>query len=352
MKYSLCPGVLAVALLGLGAARGQAPGYPPAGLGSQAYGPAAGQPGASATVLPQPGPQAPDNGAGNVDGAMPTPGGPEDRGTPGITDYLGYLRPWNCCGPLGRDGPITSEVFVRPGLSFPIGGSLLGRVLAPGGMVEGGGRVLFFTPKQDLAFTVELGIASIWWKADVNDTVFIHNFPQPRRSVGTTFFQGQTFTNGQVITSPTGNAVIDLIPAIPITTSSVNQTYVHASLGHEVYLWGVGDCSTPECRWRVGYDMGGRWGSAKLVFQEQFFVTPDPTTGTPTVRPMPFKHRTDTVGGMFFALHSDLEIPTKCCLFFVGVRTEFAYIWSDILQRENNTDLMMINLMANVGLRF
>ena len=34
----------------------------------------------------------------------------------------------------------------------------------------------------------------------------------------------------------------------PLTPSSLNQTSVHASVGHEVYLVGVGDCVQPRRR--------------------------------------------------------------------------------------------------------
>src|SRR5262249_5078980 len=103
-------------------------------------------------------------------GSPATPSSPpaQDGGTPspqGLNDYLMYLRPAACCGPIGRDGPINTEVFFRPGMSFPIGGSILGRALDPGFMMQGGGRVLFFTPSQRSAWTVELGVTTAWYDA-------------------------------------------------------------------------------------------------------------------------------------------------------------------------------------------
>jgi hypothetical protein len=58
------------------------------------------------------------------------------------------------------------------------------------------------------------------------------------------------------------------------------------------------------------------------------------------------------VGGLFLSLHSDVEVPCGCCIFQAGVRAEYGYIWSDILQRHNDTDLESINLLFNAGLRF
>ena len=48
-----------------------------------------------------------------------------------------------------------------------------------------------------------------------------------------------------------------------------------------------------------------------------------------------------TLGGVTFALHGDVEMPTGCCVLFVGGRVEYGAIWSDILQRQNDTDTQM-----------
>ena len=125
---------LAVALLGLSVVRGQAPNYPAANAGA----PIATAPGNA------PGAPAPAAQQGGANGYSSE-----------LNDYLSYLRPTECCGPLGRNGPINYEMFMRAGASFPIGGGILGRALEPGFMFQGGGRVLFFTPQQNLAWTVE-----------------------------------------------------------------------------------------------------------------------------------------------------------------------------------------------------
>ena len=44
------------------------------------------------------------------------------------------------------------------------------------------------------------------------------------------------------------------------------------------------------------------------------------------------------------ALHGDVERPTGCCVMFIGGRLEYGAIWSDVLQRQNDTDVQMVNL--------
>ena len=83
----------------------------------------------------------------------------------------------------------------------------------------------------------------------------------------------------------------------------------------------------------MGVDVGGRYGTEKLEVTN-------------------FRHLTDTNAGVFLAVHSDVEIPCGCCIFQAGLRSEYGYTWSDILQRQNNSDIQDISLLVNLGLRF
>ena len=65
------------------------------------------------------------------------------------------------------------------------------------------------------------------------------------------------------------------------------------------------------------------------------------------------KHRTDTIGAAYVAGHTDLDIPCGgCCVFQVGLRAEFDYTWSDILQIQNKSDVQDINLLLSFGVRY
>src|SRR5262245_33710638 len=104
------------------------------------------------TAIPSHGPPAfGQGGAGGMGGPGGT-GGPGGMGGPGGTGPTGWFSPWLayprgpvCCGPRG-DGPIGSELYIRGGISLPLGGSLLPRTLETGWTIGGGARVMLFNP--------------------------------------------------------------------------------------------------------------------------------------------------------------------------------------------------------------
>jgi hypothetical protein len=280
---SLCLAGLAAALLGLGQARAQYTTMP--------YGSRGGPPGDGAA--------APD--------AAPAPAAPAI--THSLSDWITYPRPPGCCGPTGADGPICSELYLRSGVSVPIGGGFLNRVVNVGWDVEGGVRALFFNPAMDAAWTVDAGITNIFNPSeDRVSTVALRNFVASQ--------------NGQTAT----------LPALNVGVRSENRTFVDLAGGREWWLMGAAGC-TDGPSWRAGVDGGGRYGAEKINL-----------TNT--------RHRTDAIGGVFAALHSDLEMPWGGCIVLVGGRVEWSYTWSDILQRQNRTDNEDINLMLTAGVRY
>src|SRR5207247_188290 len=100
-----------------------------------------------------------------------------------------------------------------------------------------------------------------------------------------------------------------------VTVSGLNRTFVNLGMGREWYMWH--SANTPGNNWRMGMDFGGRYGSEKADFHE-------------------IRHRTDVVGGVYASLHTDLEIPCGCCIFQCGLRGQWAYTWSDILQKQSD----------------
>src|SRR5437879_2606956 len=52
-----------------------------------------------------------------------------------------------CCGPVGKNGPIAYEWYLRAGPSLPLGGTGgLANTVETGWLIQGGGRSLFFNP--------------------------------------------------------------------------------------------------------------------------------------------------------------------------------------------------------------
>src|SRR5262245_3944150 len=89
----------------------------------------------------------------------PPPGPAEPPGR--LSNWINYTRPWSCCGPLGGDGPVQSEIYVRTGPSFIVGGGVLADTLQTGWVVEGGVRSLYFDADLSAAWVVNLGLSNV-----------------------------------------------------------------------------------------------------------------------------------------------------------------------------------------------
>src|SRR5947209_20266530 len=102
---SVCPCALVLSVLGIGAARGQQ--YVP------------------------PMPREVEGGRGPAASAADAP--PPTNVTPaaGLSDYILYTKPC-CCDPIGGDGPIRGELFLRGGPSLPVEGPFFGHTLETG----------------------------------------------------------------------------------------------------------------------------------------------------------------------------------------------------------------------------
>jgi hypothetical protein len=303
---SVCLSGLVLTLLGLGAARGQDPASP---LSVDTHGPPPYASSGSPLGPPEAAPPAP---AGHD---LPPPLGPL---APPDT-WLVYPRPTNCCGPVGHNGPIGSEIYLRTGVSVPIGGGAFGNgtgILDTGWAIQGGARVLFFDPDKERAWTLDLGVLNINYNSIDRTHVFaLHNIPAR--------------------TTPPGslNPTTTIVPEIDVTVAGLNQSFAVATVGREWWLLGSGDNTYNGLSWRAGIDAGGLYGTAKLDLNE-------------------IRHRTDTLGGLTVGLHSDLEYPCGCCILQAGFRAEYSYIWNDLLQEQTPSDIQYLNFLVRLGVRF
>jgi hypothetical protein len=307
---------LAVALLGLGVARGQGPAYPsgaPTGPAS------AGPTNASADDAPLGAPPGAPAGSGPAGGQAN--GGPAGPGNAPLGEHklwstwINYPRSPGCCGPLGGNGPISSEVFLRTGVTFPLGSGIFGNALDPGWAIEGGARVLFYNKAVDRAWGGELSISN--W--NYNQVGPKHQVPLLNLPSRSTNAFGQTTTT--------------ILPELDVSVAGLNVTFANAALSREWYLIGSGDCGAGSINWRFGMDLGGRWGSGRVDLNE-------------------IRHRTSVFSAAYVAWHTDLEIPCSCCTLVAGVRGEYNYVFNDILQSQNDTDLQAINLLFTFGARY
>lgn len=241
--------------------------------------------------------------------------------------YLVYPRSPCCCGPVGHcGGPFGYEVFARTGWAFPVGGGIFNQYSLPAWDVEGGGILYLFNPPSTAAWLGTLSISNINAIAGArNQPITLFRYP-----VHTLVQSPPTTTGGVASATPQRVEV----PEVTVTFTSVNMTFVNMGFGREWWLHGSGDPGQQKCwNWRVGCDFGGRYGSAEVQFAQ-------------------VQHHTDVVGGMYGAIHSDFEYPFRCGIFVAGMRLEYNYIWTSLLQDQNDGDWSSINLLFNLGVRF
>jgi len=230
---------------------------------------------------------------------------------PGLSQWIVGTDP-DCCGPLSDQTPLRTELFIRSGFSFVQGDGQLKNSLDDGWAIEGGARELLFNDRGDAAWTLELGLLNIHNQSDNGPPITLLNFPVRSAQQGTI-----------------------IVPRQDVHVSAYNRTFVTLGAGREWYLFGSanGTRDGDGARWRIGVDGGGRYGTGKVEFFE-------------------IRHRTDVIGGIYGAIHSDVDIPCGCCTFYGGLRAEWDYTWSDILEIQNKSDVGGINLMFSIGVRF
>jgi hypothetical protein len=237
---------------------------------------------------------------------------------PGVSSWLAYPRYSGCCCRVGGCGPIDMELVVRSGGAVPLPFGLFGSIMKPGFEVEGGLRSLFFNTAETAAWTAELTVLNMNFNTtDRTTNGFIRNFRQ-------------------VVPSPIpgGTPTVNIIPFAPVSVSGLNDTTLNLALGRECYIWGsTHDCKSTEWKWRVGLDSGGSWGSNRVDIVQ-------------------FQHKTSTIGGFFGSLHSDWEKPCGCALFYAGIRVQYGFLWSNVLQKQNDTNLQTLSGLLSVGLRY
>jgi hypothetical protein len=265
--------------------------------------------------------QAPSTAGGDYAAMPPTIAGTGGQAPPAPQQFQvsGWIRgdKFGCCEGDCPNGPLQYELFLRVGPSFQIGGGQLADSLLTGIYTGGGGRLLLFDPEAIDAWVAELGVANIDNHAHMNFPGLPLNILVPgTNAIGQTVPTAVSFgKNG--------------VPGV--TVRSMDRTFLSLGGGKEWYLIGSAACCGPT--WRIGSDLGGRWGTEEASFNE-------------------IPHRTDTIGGVYAALHSDVEIPCGCCILQGGCRVEYDYFWSDILQIQNKSDTQDINLLFTIGVRY
>ncbi len=251
----------------------------------------------------------------------PQPKGPPATSSeiPAIVDQHGMppgsvCSPWtgtnggtDCCGPVGKNGPIQTELFLRNGIGLLVAGSTLKHTLNPSYVFSGGGRSLFFNCEGTSAWTVEYGVDYMYNNG---------NHPEQEFDVFGTF----------------------------INIRDYNRGGVHLSAGKE-WFW-FDRAFQVGSNYRFGFDIGGKYGYSRVNFNLPDATQPRDAVPSTT-------HRGDVTGGPLVAIHSDVEIPMSTCLTLItGVRAEWSMTFTDIMPTEGSEKLQEVIISWNCGIRY
>jgi hypothetical protein len=185
----------------------------------------------------------------------------------------------------------------------------------------GGARGLLFNEEMTAAWLVDLHVINIHQYAGTHNRAF------PL----TVFQNGVPITTGAVSPAPPVGVGGGVEP--PFNLEDMNRTMAGLGFGREWYPWHPADFDGP--KWRIGLDGGGRWGSERLNVVDSARSA----------------HTTGVVEGAYVALRSDLEVPCGNVMFQAGLRLEWAYTFSDILQ-QGNSNMQDLSLLLSVGVRY
>lgn len=319
-------GVLAAGAVGAGAfgqpepapaPRADGPGQPPGGLtppGTAAPylgGPASTQ-GPLATLTAPP---------GQTIVAQPTGVGPAaPPGTVGPLWCGGTPAGASCCGPVGANGPVAYEVYMRTGVNLVVGGGPeFSGALKNGVTVGGGGRSLFFNTAGDAAWVIDLGLSYTYTRGAGTDRVIgVGTTPSPNAQTG----------------------VVDTPEQInPFSIRAFHRTSFNYAVGRDYWLNGPGNVGG-ESGWntRFGWDVGGRWGTSHVDL-------------VPVNNPAQYFRRSANFNGAFLGLTWNTEVPLGGWVGFLGGRVEYGYDWGNVVPPQQG-DLQDIRILFNVGVRF
>src|SRR5207253_9877861 len=105
-----------------------------------------------------------------------------------------------------------------------------------------------------------------------------------------------------------------------VTTRDLQRWSFNLAVGREWYL--NRPAYEPGWHWRMGWDIGGRWGYARLDLND-LSTLPDH---------IGYRHKSDVFGAFALSLHEDIEIPLGNCVSFIaGIRGEWVYNWTDVV---------------------
>jgi len=249
--------------------------------------------------------------------------GQPDAPAPGSYDspWCGANRAGSCCGPIGGNGPVGYELITYTGPNLPTAGGILSRRLKTGWTVGGTASTLFFDLAGDAAWNLGLGISYTYNRGQMDKPFDV-------------------YTLAPTTTDPiTGAPVFHPDQLNEFVIRGMHRTSFNFSLGRDWWLEGPGIVGLASGdNWRVGVDLGGRWGTAHVDL-------------VPTADPTNYFKKGSTTYGVVSGLNLTREIPWGATILYGGLRTEIGYDWTNVIPPQGG-DIFNVNFYLNFGVRF
>ena len=254
-------------------------------------------------------------------------------GAPSVHPAGTVTSPWHgsssggpCCGPTGGNGPVTYELYTLTGPSLAIGGSELSGRLKTGWTVGTGVRTLLFNQPGDAAWVLDLGVGFTYNRGrssmipiDVQ-TPRVERIPNPD-------------PNAQPVFRPLSDGLA------PYSVRGLSRTNFNFSIGRDWFLRSPGlVVSETGPNWRVGADVGGRYGTSHVDL-------------VPIADPTNYLRKQSVTHSVFTALHTNYEVPMRSFIFFTGVRTELDYTFTNVVPPKGG-DILSLNFYLTAGVRY
>jgi hypothetical protein len=210
----------------------------------------------------------------------------------------------NCCGPVGRDGPIGSEVYAGGGVNKIYGGGLYASNLQLGWEAIAGFRTLFYNAGGDAAWVVDLGVT--------------YNYNDARQGAGSPPF--------------------DLF-GTQVVLNHLHRTSFNFALGRDWWVYApayVGGDSGANIRF--GLEVGGKYGTAHADMND-------------VDSPFTYVRKQDVLHGVYLGLHAGFEVPMGNWTFVTDLRGQWGATWSNVIPGQNN-DIYDLSALLTFGVRF
>ena len=248
-------------------------------------------------------------------------------GAPSVHPAGTVTSPWHgsssggpCCGPTGGNGPVTYELYTLTGPSLAIGGSELSGSLKTGWTVGTGVRTLLFNQPGDAAWVLDLGLSFTYNRGRSSKVPIDVLTPRVQQVPG-----------GQATPLPDGLA--------PYSVRGLSRTNFNFSIGRDWFLRSPGlVVSETGPNWRVGADVGGRYGTSHVDL-------------VPIADPTNYLRKQSVTHSVFTALHTNYEVPMRSFIFFTGVRTELDYTFTNVVPPKGG-DILSLNIYLTAGVRY